>query len=127
MGKLTYREDHPARRRAGLDYWPQVDLNIWADFDAFLTALTPADHEMHLFTKNGSQPFWDMQPLERMFLIFGAETMGLPPAILNRYPHADFCIPMTGAIRSLNLSTAAGIALYEALRRRTAGSRTRPI
>ena len=51
-----------------------------------------------------------------MFLIFGSETGGLPEDILSRYPDARFRIPITGEIRSLNLSTAAGIALYESLR-----------
>jgi tRNA (cytidine/uridine-2'-O-)-methyltransferase len=52
----------------------------------------------------------------RLFLIFGAETKGLPPAMLERYAAQTYCIPIRDAIRSLNLSTAVGIALYESLR-----------
>ncbi|MBW2178354.1 MAG: tRNA (cytidine(34)-2'-O)-methyltransferase, partial [Deltaproteobacteria bacterium] len=56
-------------------------------------------------------------PADRMFLVFGSETKGLPPEVLDRFPGSDVFIPMTGAIRSLNLSTAVGIALYETLRK----------
>jgi len=105
-------------KRAGLDYWKHVDLHIWPDFDAFMDAAAPAPEEICLFTKKGTRLFWDLPPLDRLFLVFGAETMGLPPTILNRFQGAHFSIPMTGPIRSLNLSTAVGIALYESLRNR---------
>jgi tRNA (cytidine/uridine-2'-O-)-methyltransferase len=71
---------------------------------------------MVLFTKAGTRSFWDMPVRRRMFLVFGSETRGLPAAVLSRYPRACYRIPITGRIRSLNLSTAAGIALYESLR-----------
>ena len=103
-------------KRAGLDYWKDVKVHIWDHFDDFATAVSPLAPEILLFTKNGSRPFWDMESLDRMFLVFGSETRGLPPEILARYQGADFFIPMTSAIRSLNLSTAVGIALYESLR-----------
>ena len=103
-------------KRAGLDYWRRVDLRVWENFDCFLKTLSPSDEEIHLFTKRGSKPFWKMKNSGRMFLIFGSETKGLPPDILDRYRKADYFIPMTEAIRSLNLSTAVGIALYESLR-----------
>ena len=103
-------------KRAGLDYWPHVDVRIWNHFQAFLDAMLPAEEEISLFTKSGARSFWDMPSIERMFLVFGSETKGLPRDILARYPGLHYCIPMTGAIRSLNLSTAVGIVLYETLR-----------
>ena len=103
-------------KRAGLDYWQHVDLRIWPDFDTFMHDLAPAPEEICLFTKKGNRVFWDLPPLDRLFLVFGAETGGLPPPILKRFSGALFAIPMNGAIRSLNLSTAVGIALYESLR-----------
>lgn len=103
-------------KRAGLDYWEHVKVRTWDHFDAFAAAMSPRKKEMHLFTKGGSRPFWDMVPVERMFLVFGSETRGLPPEIIARYAGADFYIPQTRDIRSLNLSTAVGIALYESLR-----------
>ena len=103
-------------KRAGLDYWPQVDVSVWDDFPNFNKALEPQTEEIYLLTKNGSKPFWHAPILKRMFLVFGAETKGLPDSILSAYPGATYYIPMTPHIRSLNLSTAVGIVLYETLR-----------
>ena len=103
-------------RRAGLDYWKQVKLTIWDDFEALASRLAPDRNEVAIFSKSGAQPFWSMPSPPRLFLIFGSETRGLPASILDRYPEAIYHIPISRNIRSLNLSTAAGIALYESLR-----------
>lgn len=103
-------------KRAGLDYWERVSPAIWDSFDAFCEALHPVDGEMALFSKGGSTVFWQMPARSRMFLVFGSETKGLPEAIVSRYSRACYRIPISTEIRSLNLSTAAGIALYESLR-----------
>lgn len=103
-------------KRAGLDYWPRVAPGIWDSFDAFCAALKPGEGEMALFTKGGSRDFRQMPVRRRLFLVFGSETGGLPAAILVRYPRDCYRIPISDAIRSLNLSTAAGIALYESIR-----------
>ena len=103
-------------KRAGLDYWDKVKLNIWDDFDRFETTLTPAPGEIVLLTKKGLKPFWSMPSSRRLFLIFGSETKGLPESILLRYKEFTYHIPITAETRSLNLSTAAGIVLYESLR-----------
>jgi tRNA (cytidine/uridine-2'-O-)-methyltransferase len=103
-------------KRAGLDYWPQVSLCVWESFEAFDTALAPAAHEVALFSKSAPRSFWQLQPASRLFLVFGSETRGLALAIRHRFPERLFHIPIRGDIRSLNLSTAAGIALYESLR-----------
>lgn len=103
-------------RRAGLDYWDRVELRVWDDFEAFLAGTAPVDGEIALLAKDAPRAVWDLPRTERLFLIFGSETRGLPPAIRGRFPKAAFHIPITDAVRSLNLSTAAGIALYESLR-----------
>ncbi len=103
-------------KRAGLDYWDQVPLLIWERFEAFVQAMRPMEAEVALFTKAGSRVFWNMPVPRRLFLVFGSEGAGLPDAVLARYPRARYRIPISDAIRSLNLSTAAGIALYESLR-----------
>lgn len=113
---LGFSLDSRQVKRAGLDYWQRVSPGIWESFEAFCQALGPAEHEMVLFTKRGARVFWEMQPCRRMFLVFGSETQGLPDTILARYPRACYRIPISSEIRSLNLSTAAGIALYESLR-----------
>ena len=113
---LGFSLDSRQVKRAGLDYWPRVNLRVWNNFERFLAAMVPGDHEMALFTKNGAHTFWCLPPTRRLFLVFGAETRGLPPNILAAYPQATYCIPTTDRIRCLNLSTAVGIALYESLR-----------
>jgi tRNA (cytidine/uridine-2'-O-)-methyltransferase len=103
-------------KRAGLDYWHNVKLSIWDDFTSFLENMVPQKDEVALFTKNGSTPFWSMPSSDKLFLIFGSETKGLPQNIISRYKTATYHIPITNEIRCLNLSTAVGIALYESLR-----------
>ncbi len=103
-------------KRAGLDYWENVKLAVWDSFDDFLANKAPQHDEVAVFSKRGSKSFWTMNCPERLFLIFGSETRGLPDSILGKFPDATYHIPITSEIRSLNLSTAAGIALYESLR-----------
>jgi tRNA (cytidine/uridine-2'-O-)-methyltransferase len=113
---LGFSLDSREVKRAGLDYWHKVNLWVWDDFATFAEQMRPGENEIVLFSKSGNQPFWDMPCPNRLFLLFGSETRGLPESILNLYPHATFHIPITNAIRCLNLSTAVGIALYESLR-----------
>jgi tRNA (cytidine/uridine-2'-O-)-methyltransferase len=103
-------------KRAGLDYWPDVKLSVWDRFEDFLAALIPGESEVVIFSKSGSKPFWSMPSPPRLFMIFGSETRGLPETIFRMYPDAVYHIPITAKTRSLNLSTAAGIGLYESLR-----------
>jgi tRNA (cytidine/uridine-2'-O-)-methyltransferase len=103
-------------KRAGLDYWDEVKPAVWDSFDSWTAALRPAPGEIAIFTKTGSRPFWSMPHAHRLCLVFGSETRGLPADLLERYSGAAYHIPTTGHTRSLNLSTAAGIALYESLR-----------
>ena len=103
-------------KRAGLDYWDQVNVSVWESFEELLEGLRPEAGEVAVFSKAGARPFWGMPAPPRMFLIFGSETHGLPERILARYAEFTFHIPITARTRSLNLSTAAGIALYESLR-----------
>lgn len=113
---LGFSLDSKEVKRAGLDYWKQVKLRVWDDFDDLQSKLAPRRHEVAIFSKTGTRPFWSMPSPPRLFLIFGSETRGLPANILKRYPQATYHIPITKNIRSLNLSTAAAIALYESLR-----------
>ena len=103
-------------KRAGLDYWEKVKLTVWESFAALAREMTPADAEVAVFTKAGAQPFWAMPRPSRLFLVFGSETRGLPDDLLLRYAASTYHIPIMDRTRSLNLSTAAGIALYESLR-----------
>jgi tRNA (cytidine/uridine-2'-O-)-methyltransferase len=78
--------------------------------------MRPADDQLALFTRRGQRPVWDLPLRHRLFLIFGSETGGLPADLLARHRGRTYHIPTTASIRSLNLSTAVGIALYASLR-----------
>ena len=101
-------------RRAGCDYWDEVDIVRWACTEAFLEA--HGEDELHLFTGRTQRAYTDAAYGADAFLLFGRESAGIDPAILERY--ADCCvrIPMREGLRSLNLSNAVAIAAYEALR-----------
>ena len=114
---LGFSLDSRQVQRAGLDYWDNVKLTLWNDFDAFLKFMSPRDEEVAVFSKRGVKSFWDMAAASRLFLVFGSETRGLSETILERYAMRTYHIPISAEIRSLNLSTAVGIALYESLRR----------
>ncbi len=102
-------------RRAGLDYWDQVVAEIHPDVETW-EARAPWPR-VHLFTANAEKSLWeaDFQPGD--MLVFGSEQVGLPKELLERRRAHTVGIPQRPGLRSLNLSTAAGIALYEALRR----------
>jgi tRNA (cytidine/uridine-2'-O-)-methyltransferase len=103
-------------KRAGLDYWYKVKLHVWDDFDSFQDEMAPCPSEMVFFSKTGRRSVFELPVAKRLFLVFGSETKGLPSVFLEGNDNRLFNIPITGDIRSLNLSTAVGIALYESLR-----------
>ena len=113
---LGFSLDSREVQRAGLDYWDKVKLSLWNDFDEFLSKLAPQDGEVAVFSKRGAKSFRTMPSAKRIFLVFGSETRGLAKALLDRYAGSTYYIPITAETRSLNLSTAVGIALYESLR-----------
>jgi tRNA (cytidine/uridine-2'-O-)-methyltransferase len=113
---LGFSLDSKHLKRAGLDYWKHVKLEVWDGFESLYSTLTPQPEEVVIFSKTGVKPFWNLPSAARLFLIFGSETRGLPEHILRMYPDDTYHIPITRDIRSLNLSTAVGIALYESLR-----------
>lgn len=115
VGKLGFSIDDKHLRRAGLDYWQAVDVHQWPGLEA-LQAAFPQGRFWYTSKKAAKTHVQaDFQPGD--FLVFGKETMGLPEELLQRNADRSFRIPMQSqVVRSLNLSTAAGIVLYEALR-----------
>ena len=108
-------------RRAGLDYWPRVAPRIWPSWGELETAL-PDLGEPFFFSAEAKRPFWDVAYPSRVALVFGRESVGLPREIRERYSDRLVGIPMIDPeLRSLNLSTSVGLALYEVLRQRRAG------
>jgi tRNA (cytidine/uridine-2'-O-)-methyltransferase len=114
VGDLGFSLGEKYLKRAGMDYLEHVQLRHYPDFPDVLAAYEGWTFSMystkarHLYTQ---APFQD-----RHLLIFGSEDRGLPEAILAKYADQSFRIPMLPDRRSLNLSTSAGIVLYEALR-----------
>ncbi len=103
--------------RAGCDYWDDVEIVRWPSIEAFIEA--HGDDELHLFTGSTDRLFTDVSYGEEAFLLFGRESRGLDPAVIERF--ADRCvrIPMRDGMRSLNLSNAVALGAYEALRQRS--------
>lgn len=120
---LGFRLDERAVKRAGLDYWPSVDLRVWPNWDA-LEAELPRLGEPWFFSTKASRLFWDA-PLgapENIVLVFGRETGGLPAELHERYTGRMLRMPIASPrVRSLNLSTTVAVAVYEVLRQRRAG------
>lgn len=100
-------------KRAGLDYWDKVFLKLHPSYQAYL-AVSPGARRF-LFSARATQSMWDTNFQPGDHLIFGSETHGLPPEVLTSEATL-LTIPMLDERRSLNLSTAVGIATYEALR-----------
>jgi tRNA (cytidine/uridine-2'-O-)-methyltransferase len=101
-------------RRAGLDYWDRVDLWRHPDWFAFRDAMDRG--RCLYFSARAERSFWEAPYRANSCLVFGSETEGMPTRILEKHPDRCFTIPMRGPVRSLNLATAVGIVLYEALR-----------
>jgi tRNA (cytidine/uridine-2'-O-)-methyltransferase len=119
VGRLGFRLDDRTLRRAGLDYWPKVDVRRHVTFADFQAALAGA--RLFCFSARAVRPYTDVRYQDGDCLLFGGETYGLPPEILTRFVDSTLTIPMpAGKVRSLNLATAVGIVLYEALRQLSA-------
>ena len=119
VGKLGFSLDNRRLKRAGLDYWPAVEVRQWQTLAALRQAYPKG---RYWYTSKKAQKRYidaDFEPGD--FLVFGKETMGLPESLLAQQERWTIRIPMVeGIVRSLNLANAAGIILYEA--RRQVGS-----
>ena len=124
VGKLGFSIDDRQLKRAGLDYWEAVDVRLWPDLAA-LQATFPEARCWYTSKKAEKTHLEaDFQPGD--FLVFGKETVGLPDELLAENAEWSIRIPIfSPVVRSLNLSTAAGIVLYEALRQ--SGRLERPL
>ena len=118
VGPLGYSLEDRYLKRAGLDYWPHVDLRVHGGWDAFCAAERP--NAPLCFSARATVPYTEA-PLtsEPLYLVFGGETAGLPAELRSVYADATYCIPLFSPhVRSLNLSNAVSIVVYEALRQR---------
>lgn len=99
-------------KRAGLDYWDQLNSCIIDDFEAFLKQ----EKECYFFSSKATKRYTEVSYSQEATLIFGSENGGLPPHLYERWQESFVTLPMIPGSRCLNLATSAGIALYEALR-----------
>jgi len=114
VGPLGFRLDDRRLRRAGVDYWHAVDWRRYGSWQKFLEHL--AGRRLWLFTARGGQPYHRIAYQDEDCLVFGCESRGLPDKLLAEYPQCRVCIPLiSGKVRSLNLATAVGIAVFRAL------------
>ena len=120
---LGFSIDDRALRRAGLDYWQDVKVSVWESF-AELQQAQSSDSRFWYFTTKSTRPYWDQAFQPGDFLVFGRETKGLPEPLLSENPEATLTIPMSAKTRSLNLATAVGIVLFEAVRQNAVSVRS---
>lgn len=111
---LGFSLDDPRFKRAGLDYWDAVDMWVHPHWRVFRGAVS-RDRCLY-FSTHGTHSYLDAPYAFNSVLVFGNETQGMPARILEKHADQTFRIPMSEAVRSLNLATAAGIVLYEAVR-----------
>lgn len=111
---LGFAIDDRQLQRAGLDYWKEVDLQLWPSFRELREA-QPSSARFFFLTTKTSRPYHAEQFRAGDFLVFGRETKGLPEPLLAAHAERLLTIPMHGT-RSLNLATAVAIVLFEAVR-----------
>ncbi len=125
---LGFSLDERNVKRAGLDYWDRVDLRVWPGWEAFEHEL-PSLGEPYFFSTKATRVLWDapLGDANGVVLIFGRETGGLPPELHERHQDRFLTMPiLSPQVRSLNLSTSVGIAVYEVLRQRLDKPRAAP-
>lgn len=115
VGKLGFRTDNKYLKRAGLDYWKDVEIFYFDSFEKFEESCL-ADNNMHLMTTKSESFYSDVSYNKNDYLIFGSETTGLAVKVRDKYVSKCLKIPMSGKARSLNLANSVGIVLFEALR-----------
>jgi tRNA (cytidine/uridine-2'-O-)-methyltransferase len=110
---LGFSLDDRQLRRAGMDYWREVDVTVWEKLDDFERMVA---RRSLLFSTKSPRPYWDIKFAPGDSLVFGRETKGLPESLLAGRPGDCYTIPMVRSARSLNLATAVAIVLFEGVR-----------
>ena len=111
---LGFRLNEKAIQRAGMDYWRDLDVTTYLNYEDFLAKNPGA--KIYMATTKARQTYADVQYEEDCYIMFGKESAGIPEEILVKHPDTAIRIPMNESIRSLNLANSVAIVLYEALR-----------
>ncbi|HND85563.1 MAG TPA: tRNA (cytidine(34)-2'-O)-methyltransferase [Pseudobdellovibrionaceae bacterium] len=115
VGELGFTIDDKQVKRAGLDYWPHLKLFRHASYADWMQKVEDPSR-VFFFTTKTTQVYTKVQFKKGDWLVFGKETKGLAPEILQKFPQQNLTIPIIGPARSLNLATAVAIAAYEGVR-----------
>ena len=114
--------DEKAVRRAGQDYWKHVQLSEYDSWQAFLADRNPPRDNLYFFEEHGAQSVYAPKYRNDAYLVFGCESKGLPPAILDGMDDRVFNLPMRNpVVRSLNLANVATAVVYQAIRTQLGG------
>jgi tRNA (cytidine/uridine-2'-O-)-methyltransferase len=114
--------DEKAVRRAGTDYWKHVELSEYDSWQHFIDARQPARDRIYFFEEHGAQSFYAPDYHDDGYLVFGCESAGLPPEILQDMDDRTFSLPMRSPlVRSLNLANVATSVIYQAMRKQLGG------
>ena len=117
VGPLGFSLDEKELRRAGLDYWDDVEVEVHQDWPAFEARVVPGRPDrLHLFTARAGETVFERRFAPGDVLVLGQEQLGLPPALVAAWPERCVSIPMLPGRRSLNLAVAAGVGVYAAIR-----------
>jgi len=111
---LGFSTEDKYLKRAGLDYWHLVEVLYHDSFQAVLDRYS--GRSFYLATTRARRHYTEMRYAPGSFLVFGKETRGLPPEILDLFPENQIRVPMAAAARSLNLANSVAVILFEALR-----------
>lgn len=113
---LAFDTSEKALRRAGLDYWPRLNPAEHHSWQDATTTIPLTNTNTWLLTTKATTPIWHATLNPGDALVFGKETKGLPPHILEQFPERHLCLPLAKHERSLNLATAVCAAIYEGIR-----------
>lgn len=111
---LGFLLNEKAIRRAGMDYWKDLDVKRYVDWEDFKKQ--NPDAKIYMATTKARHVYTEVEYETDCFIMFGKESAGIPEEILKEHPDTSVRIPMIGETRSLNLSNSVAIVLYEALR-----------
>ena len=111
---LGFRLNEKALKRAGMDYWKDLDVTTYINYEDFLEKNPGA--KIYMATTKGQHVYSDVIFEPDCYIMFGKESAGIPEEILLKHPNEAIRIPMMGETRSLNLANSVSIVLYEALR-----------
>lgn len=116
---LGFDLDDKKIARAGLDYWKQIKVIVWENFDEFYNEkIKNTGSNLYMATTKTDRKYSDVQYKRDDFIMFGPESKGIPEILLEKYEEYNVTIPMKNKGRSLNLSNSVAIIVYESFRQR---------